>query len=335
MRTRVWKSIAYLVFILLVVASANLAEAQVAPIRGKIVDEEGAPLSGVEIVVTSSTSPDAIKGRTKKKGTFTIVLPNRSWEYDFRFTLDGYQELEIPIEAMAAMNEVLEITLARTQDIPASTEPQAETAEIPPEAPPQAPADQKMTQQRRAAILLFNEGVTALEVGDRETAETTFRRATVVDPGFSEPYRALMAIAAETENWKAAASDAQALLRIEPDDLDARWTLYYALLRVGDAESIASAARSLAAVDPESAAELVSNAQSLFDLDEVKITRVLLEIAIEVAPDQVDAYFVLGMSCNSLGDTEAAKTALTKFLEVAPMDHTEVESARSMLDYLR
>ena len=37
---------------------------------------------------------------------------------------------------------------------------------------------------------------------------------------------------------------------------DAKWTLYYALLRVGDAQSIAAAARSLAATDPQSAAEM-------------------------------------------------------------------------------
>ena len=41
---------------------------------------------------------------------------------------------------------------------------------------------------------------------------------------------------------------------------DAKWTLYYALLRVGDAQSIAAAARSLATADPQSAAEMVSNA---------------------------------------------------------------------------
>ena len=41
---------------------------------------------------------------------------------------------------------------------------------------------------------------------------------------------------------------------------DAKWTLYCALLRVGDAQSIAAAARSLATADPQSAAEMVSNA---------------------------------------------------------------------------
>jgi cytochrome c-type biogenesis protein CcmH/NrfG len=79
---------------------------------------------------------------------------------------------------------------------------------------------------------------------------------------------------------------------------------------------------------------MVSNAQSLFDVDELEVARALLEVAIEVDPNQVDAYFLLGMSCNALGDTEAAKAALKKFLEVAPEDHVEVASARSMLEYL-
>jgi tetratricopeptide (TPR) repeat protein len=191
-----------------------------------------------------------------------------------------------------------------------------------------------MTEQRRAATLLFNEGVTALEAGDIEAASATFRRATVVDAGFPEPHRALMIIASEAEDWTAAANDARALLRLEPDDIDAKWALYYALLRVGDVESIASAARSLAESEPQSASELVNNAQSLFDIDEFEVTRALLEVATEVAPDQVDAYFVLGMSCNALGDADAAKAALKKFLGVAPKDHPDFESARSMLEYL-
>jgi hypothetical protein len=125
MRTRVWKWIAYLVFMAVLIGSANVGETQQAPIRGKIMDEEGALLSGVQIEVTTAASPDAIKGRTKKKGTFTIVLPQRSWEYEFRFTLDGYQELKLPILASRAVNEVLEITLARTQDTGAATRPAA------------------------------------------------------------------------------------------------------------------------------------------------------------------------------------------------------------------
>jgi len=328
MRTRVSKSIVYLVFMAALIGSARLVDAQQAPIRGKVMDNDGAPLSGVQIEVTTSAVPDAIHGRTKKKGTFTIVLPQRSWEYEFRFMLDGYQELVIPIQAMAAMNDVIEITLTRTQDAApaAPNTPQ-------PVAAPQEPG-QDMTQQRRAAVLLFNEGVAALESGNTEGATTSFRRATVTDPSFAEPYRALMAISSEAENWAAAANNARALLRIEPVDLDAKWTLYYALLRVGDAGSVATAAHSLGETDPQSATEMVSNAQSLFDIDEFEVTRALLEVAIGIDPDQVDAYFVLGMSCNALGDTEAAKDALSKFLDVAPEDNVDIESARSMLEYL-
>jgi tetratricopeptide (TPR) repeat protein len=325
MRTRLWKLIAYLVFMAILIGSATTAIAQQAPVRGKVMDQEGAPLSGVQIEVTTTAAPDAIKVRTKKKGTFTIILPQSSWEYEFRFTLDGYQELTIPIQAT---NDSIEITLARTQKA-APAAPDTPQPVVAPSEP-----GQHMTQQKRAAILLFNEGVTALEAGDTDGATTGFRRATVTDPSFAEPYRALMAIGAENENWTAAANDARSLLRLEPDDLDAKWTLYFALLRVGDAETVASAASSLGKADPQSAAEMVSNAQSLFDIDEFAVTRALLEVAIEIDPDQVDAYFVLGMSCNALGDTEAAKSALTKFLEVASKDHVDVESARSMLEYL-
>lgn len=239
------KRLVYPVSVLVLLTYTDSLWAQQAPIRGRVVNEEGEPLSNVQIEVTASVSPGPIKGRTKKNGTFTIVLPNRSWEYELRFELDGYQKLHMPIPAARVMNQVLEITLARIHRPASNTTLEARSAETSP-----GPLEEEMTEQRRAAVVVFNDGVTALEAGNHEGAEETFRRALEVDPTLAEAYRALIAIASEKENWESVVADARALLRLDSDDLDVHWALYFALLRVGEADSVAAAVRGLVSADP-------------------------------------------------------------------------------------
>ncbi len=191
-----------------------------------------------------------------------------------------------------------------------------------------------MTGQRLQAIEMYNEALVYLEEGDTEAAEATFLRATVVDPKFPDPYRALAVIAEDAGDWKSAARAAKALLRFEPDDLEAKWTVYNAMLRVGTEQKLASAARRLASADRRSVDRIVSNARNLFDITDFVRARALAEVALEFSPENIDAYFVLGMSCNALGDTEAAEFTIERFLELAPADHPDIAAATEALKHL-
>jgi Flp pilus assembly protein TadD len=331
MRSRTAKRLTQFAAVFAAVGVAGTIAAQGVPVRGRVVDQDGVPLVGVEIEISSSISPDTMNGHTKKDGNFTIVVPRSTWEYVFRFRLDGYHEVLLPVDARVVRNTTVEVTLIRygarlESEIP-FTEEGATTLPRPGAGP--------MTAQRRQANELYNEGLATLGQGDSEAAEAIFLRATVVDPKYPDPYRALAAIAEDARDWKSAARAAKALLRFEPDDLEAKWTVYNAMLRVGTEQKLASAAGRLASADRRSIDRIVSNARNLFDMEDFARARALAEVALEFTPENVDAFFVLGMSCNALGDIEAAKASIGRFLELAPADHPDIAAAteiRRILD---
>lgn len=190
-------------------------------------------------------------------------------------------------------------------------------------------------ERRSAAIALFNEGVDALQSGDRGAANAKFLEANRADPEFPEPYRALAATAAESEDWAAAAIWAEGLLGFEPANLEAMRTVYFGRLITGDVDGTRSSARRLLTADPASLPDILDHGKTVFSNNDFAMARVLLELVTEVDASQPDALFALGVSCNALGDREAARAAFVRYLEVAPTDHPDVATAREILQYLK
>jgi Flp pilus assembly protein TadD len=190
-------------------------------------------------------------------------------------------------------------------------------------------------ERRSAAIALFNEGVAALQSGDVETANAGFLAANQMDPEFPEPYRALAATTAEAEDWAAAITWAEGLLRFEPANLEAMRTVYFGHLMTGDVNGARSSARRLLTADPASLPDILDHGKTFFANNDFAMARVLLELVTEVDTRQPDALFALGVSCNALGDREAARAAFVRYLEVAPPDHPDLATAREMLEFLK
>jgi tetratricopeptide (TPR) repeat protein len=187
--------------------------------------------------------------------------------------------------------------------------------------------------RRQEAITVFNEGVTALEAKEMPAALESFLKASQIDPDFTEAHIAAAAVAMEVKDFQAAADAAEGILRLQPDNVDAMGTAYFAELMVGDIERLIPSARRLADANPELVSnEMLQHAQVLFDDNELAGSKALLEVIVERQPELAPAYFQLGLTCNMLGDVECAKQALAKFLELAP-DHPDAATAQSLLDY--
>jgi tetratricopeptide (TPR) repeat protein len=191
-----------------------------------------------------------------------------------------------------------------------------------------------VSNAREEAIAVFNQGVVALEASDMTIALEFFLKASEIDPDFAEAHTAAAAVAMELKNFQVAADAAEEFLRLQPDNVDAMGTAYFAELMVGDIERLIPSARRLADANPELVSnEMLQHAQVLFDDNELAGSKALLELIVERQPELAPAYFQLGLTCNMLGDVECAKTALATFLELAP-DDPEAATAQSLLDYL-
>lgn len=295
-------------------------------IRGTVVDAEANPLAGVTVSALARGSETPSTTVTKKKGTFVLRLPDQDATYLVTFSLDGYVTAELVFREDPENPASVNITLPR----------QVEQAPPPPVAEDPPPADDEaeaISEQRQAAILVFNEGVDAIQAEDPTTALERFRQAAEIDPAFPEAYRAIAAMAIQVEDYATAADAAEKLLEFQPDDVDTIATAYFSELMLGDTDRMVVSARRLAAANPEIVAgDMLQHAVALFDNDLAGQSRALLEVILEQQPDLAAAQFQLGLDCNMLGDTECTRMAMARFLELAP-DDPNAPTARALLDF--
>jgi tetratricopeptide (TPR) repeat protein len=146
--------------------------------------------------------------------------------------------------------------------------------------------------------------------------------------------RATAAVAMELQDFQTAADAAENLVRLDPHNVDAIGTAYFAELMIGDIDRLIPSARRLAVANPAVVSnEMLQHARVLFDENEFRGSRSLSEVILEREPDLSPAYFQLGLTCNMQGDVECARKALEKFIELEP-EAADAETARSLLDYL-
>ncbi len=313
---------------MLVGTTRTVSAAAPGTIQDKVRNEQGEPLAGVLVTVTTESSSIPLEVTTRKKGTFLVRTPDRGLIYEVRCRLDGYAETAVFVQSTSTDIAFVEVVMAR----PAAPIEQAERAAP---TPTPRPVVEQTSEQRQAAIPVFNLGVEALQAGELATAEEQFRQAAEIDPEFSAPHRALAAIAMEREDYAAAAEAADRLLQLEPDDPEGIRTLYFAVLMLGDTERITSAARRLGSADPPIVeTEMLSHSRQSFENNRFDTARTLLEVIVEVRPDLAEAHYLLGLCCNSLGDADCSRSAFQTFLDLAP-DHADAATARAMLEYLK
>jgi tetratricopeptide (TPR) repeat protein len=290
--------------------SANVLAGGPVTVSGSITDINGNPLRDVEVTALADGGDQPISARSKKNGQFSIKLGDFELMYKLTFEKEGFETAST--ELIPGSEEVgrLDVTLALADQTP-------------------------NTEERDRAIPVFNEGVAALEAGDEAGALDKFRQASEIDPDFAEAVSATAAVAMELEDYAAAADAAENLIRLQPENVSAISTAYFAELMLVDMDRFIPSAKRLADVSPEVVAnEMVQHARVLFDNNELAGSRTLLELIIEREPEAAEAHLQLGLTCNMLGDSECARGALERYLELAP-DGPDAATARSLIEYLQ
>jgi Tfp pilus assembly protein PilF len=316
---------AVLIGLAVVVASTVVAGGPTM-IRGKVVDSAGDPLAGVAIQAVADGLEAPVTASTKKKGTFALRVPDWDATYRVTFTLDGYTTAEATVRQDPDNPPPITITMTESSE---QSPPPTPT----PTPPPTDGAAPSVSEQRVAAIPVYNEGVDALEADDAATALAKFQQAAEIDPAYAQAYRAIAAVALEAGEYAMAADAAETYLTFDPDDGDAVGTAYYAELMIGDTDRMAASARRLAELNPEVVPnELVQHSVALFENNQNVQSRALLEVILELEPDLPEAQLQLGLTCNALGDVGCARTALSRFLELAP-DDPNAPTAEALLEY--
>lgn len=185
-----------------------------------------------------------------------------------------------------------------------------------------------------AAVIVYNEGVAALRVGDRAAAKARFEEALELNPDLGAATSALAVVHLNEGEHARAAALAEKLLAADPDNLQAKRVRFDAYRLLGDAAKEQEAFEALAAADPASAAEFLYEAGvKLFDAGQMEEAAKMLARARQLQPENPDVLYRLGLAYVNLEQKAEAKETLGKFLELAP-DHPEASVARDMLSYL-
>ncbi|MEO1365987.1 MAG: tetratricopeptide repeat protein, partial [Acidobacteriota bacterium] len=185
-----------------------------------------------------------------------------------------------------------------------------------------------------AARRVYNEGGEAFKVDDRATALEKFRRAAELDPTLVDAHHAVATLELAAGNHEAAATSAEKALSLGSDKLETLRVLYDAYESLGRLDQLTEIAPRLAAVDPDfGGAKLVEQAAELWNAGQTAQAVALARQALAIDPSIAKAYYFLGLDHLSGGRSAEAKSALEKFISLAPEDPV-AGTAQEMLSYI-
>ncbi len=389
-----------------------LAAKKQSKVVGKIVDENGQPVSGVTIVVTSPGDPEARKELTSgAKGEFEVDFARTRDEYLWSFRKDGHEPLITAMKVVAGKKNEIDITLPSDSSPGAlkrkafklynegvavfnegdkqgakdlfqeavETDPTLAQARIalaeaafqtddPARALAAARAagqlDPKNLEAKRlelqsaqklgdwdameaaansllgtelassVAVLLYNEGVAALNAEEKDRAIRHFEQSAVIDSELAAPHSALATMKFNRQDYAGALESLDRYLAMKPGDVESLRLRYLAAEALGDKTLAAEARSAYQAAAPErAAAESYEQAEALFKANQLDEARKMLERILVAAPDHIRANYTLGLCLLNSGDTAGAKRQLQKVIELDP-ESQQGRDAKEMLKYI-
>ena len=282
--------------------SAAHAWAQTGMLRGTVADEEGNPIKGVSITVTSEELGSYRQTiSTNKKGKFTLRFQPNQFQYEFEllFEAPGYQSFKQPI--MPSFKEDLEFVME-----PAAAEAAQSMGDL----------GAVISGSTNSAIEAFNDGLTAQQEGDLETAKAKFEAALAEDPSLGPGQVALAQVLLDLKNYEGALAAADKALELPITRADALQVKFQALRGLGrDSEADAILAELQSAEEAEIAATRVYNeGGKAFQAGDKETALAKFQEAARLNPSLTDAHHAVATLLLEKGQNEGAAESAEKAL---------------------
>jgi tetratricopeptide (TPR) repeat protein len=274
-------------------------------VSGKITDESGAPVEGAEVVATMGGGRFAAK--TNRKGEWALGgLGRGEWAIDV--TKDGYEKRSISV-SVSDSTRIPPIPIVLKKAAPL-VDPNAEI---------------KVELEKASQLLSAGKNAEA-----RAAYEALLGK-------YPEAYQLHALIArtysAEKQHDKAIEHLKTALAK-QPDNVEWRLLLGSEQAVAGKAEEAKATLASIDESKVKDSTPYLNIGITLYNANQPKEAQAYFEKAITLFPKQGDAYYYRGLTHLQLGDNDAAKSDLTKFLELSP-NAPEAEMAKKILAQLR
>lgn len=275
-------------------------------VAGKVVDDGGAPIEGVTVAATLPTSQNRgpNPGKTNAKGEWSVGgLARGNWALDF--SRDGYETLSISVPVSEGSRiPPMTITLKKV----------VVTVD------PNAVIKAKLTEA--AALMNAKQFAQARAIYESLAAEY---------PEVKQ-FRPLIARAYAGEgNLEKAIETLRAAVAADPANAETQVLLGTVLIEAG---KLAEGQQVLGAVDATKITDpitLVNIGIGLINDKKQEEAIVWLTKAVQVFPNDPNAYYYRGISYLALGKTTEAKADLEKFIAIAPPTASELDAAKKIL----
>lgn len=294
-------------------------------IIGTVMDGQKKPVEGAKVLVTlPGVASIRQEKKTDKDGKFTLLLLDATKEYKIQIEKEGFQPYE----------EMLKPTLQETLRISFTLAPAqaAATTGVDPNS-----AEAKELEGKNAAVFAFNDGVGKVKAGDREGAILKFEEALKLNPDLIEAHAVLADVYVEQKKYPQAIASAERVLQAKPNDPGALAALYDAAVGAGDKAKADAALKALAGGAPgrETAVRLLNKGVADFNASRMAEALEAFRTAERADPTFPKTHYMLGLTYANLDDKAKAVEHLAKFVEMAPADDADMETAKAMLEELK
>lgn len=192
----------------------------------------------------------------------------------------------------------------------------------------------KLEQGADTPRLVYNEGVSALQVGDTKRAKESFQQALELDPELTPALEALAIVLFNEGRYAEAAEAAEKLLLTKPENVKAMRITFNSYKALGDVQKEEMAFQRLVAVDPSASGRwLFEQAVDLFNNGDTEAARGRFEQALEADSSIAKAHYYLGLCFVNQGQGSSAREHLERFLAQAP-DDPDAGVAEEMLQQI-
>jgi tetratricopeptide (TPR) repeat protein len=310
-----------IVFVLCVVALIAIADDAAAQgggrISGKVEDQSGKPIEGVQV---TAVSPDMesfkLEKTTNKKGKFTLAFTDSTLSYVVELKKEGYQTLVAPINPVPGQTRMVEYVL------------------LPATGDGQAAAEKAALSGAGRAILAYNEGAEAQRAGDLDLAAKKYNEAAAINPELAAAHTSLAAVAHMKGDYPAAAAEAEQALAIDPADARAMQLRYDAYRRAGNAAKAKEAEKALRELGGagDAAARIFNEGAEAYNAGDLSTAIANFQQAADLDPNLVQARLVLAKIYLNQG---SLSEALAKAEEVVALQPDNGDALRIAYDSAR
>lgn len=316
-RSRWW----LLAVVLLCSASAAHALNQ-ARLYGTITDENKKPIEGIQVTVTC---PDIatfkLETVTDQKGNWAVTILDATKSYNYKYEKSGYQTMQQDLKVPIGSNDRKDFTMLSN----AEAIKRGAAVETPQEPTPE-----------EKAVVAFNEGAEASQMGDMETAKRKMAEAATLNPQLTVAHSALAGMLYADKDFAAAAAAADKALALDPKDVKSLRVAAESYKALGNAERAKAASAALAAIDPKSGAiELFNDGVREYNAGSMAAALKLFEQSLAADPSYGKTHYMLGMCFISQGENAKAREHMEAFIAVAEAGDADAATAKEMLSYLK